>query len=78
MLMPIQVALGIDNSLWQAAVQNTSASNFTLLSPSRVGMAVALAHLSEGESAVYAKIWPIAAMLLTILTIEAAIILYLS
>jgi lactate permease len=78
MFMPIQVSLGIDNSLWQAAVQNASASNFALLSPSRIGMAVALAGLAGGERVVYAKIWPIAAMLLTVLTIEAAFILYLS
>jgi len=78
MLMPIQVALGLDNSLWQAAVQNASASNFTLLSPSRIGMAVALANLSGGERTVYAKIWPIAAMLVAVLTIEAMFILQLS
>jgi lactate permease len=78
MFMPIQVSLGIDNSLWQAAVQNASASNFTLLSPVRVGMAVALAGLTGGERVVYAKIWPIAAMLLTVLTIEAGFVLYLS
>jgi lactate permease len=74
MMMPIQTALGIDNALWPAALQTTSASNFTLLSPPRVGMTVALARFSGGEAAVYRQAWPIGAMLVVLLTIEATII----
>jgi len=78
MMMPIQIALGIDNALWPAALQNASASNFTLLSPARVGMAVALARLPGAEAALYRQAWPIGAMLIGLLTIEAAIVALMS
>ncbi|WP_456750531.1 L-lactate permease [Bradyrhizobium sp. USDA 4461] len=75
MMMPVQVALGVQNSLWPAAIQNVSASNFTLLSPPRIGLATALVHSSLSESDVYRKAWPVALTMISILTAEAAILM---
>lgn len=76
LLMPLQISLGLQDSLWSAAVQNTSASNFTLLSPARVGLVVALARLPGGERRLYQEAWLIGIMLATVLTTEAAVIAF--
>ena len=75
MMMPVQAAMGAGTGLWPAAIQNTAASNFTLLSPIRVAMALALAAPDSSEGAVYRAAWPIAAMLSLGLLAEAAVLL---
>jgi lactate permease len=75
MMMPVQAAMGAGTGLWPAALQNTAASNFTLLSPARVSTALALAAPKAGEGSVYRSAWPIAAMLGGVLLAEAAVLL---
>jgi lactate permease len=75
MMMPVQAAMGAGNGLWAAAILNTAACNFTLLSPSRVSMALALATPRAAESAAYRAAWPVAAMLGLGLLSEAGVLL---
>ncbi|MEA2754895.1 MAG: lactate permease [Aliidongia sp.] len=74
MMMPVQAAMGTGGGLWPAAIQNTAASNFTLLSPIRISMALALAAPGTAEGAVYRTAWPIAVMLALGLMTEAVIL----
>lgn len=67
MMMPIQAALGQHADLpegFLAGVQNTTGSNFTLLSPMRVAMGCALAGAAITERDVYARAWPVGAFVL--------------
>lgn len=67
MMMPIQAALGARADLpegFLAGVQNTTGSNFTLLSPMRVAMGCALAGAAITERDVYARAWPVGAFAL--------------
>jgi len=75
MMMPVQAAMGAGTGLWPAAIQNVAASNFTLLSPIRVSMALALAAPEAAEGMVYRAAWPIAAMLFLGLLAEAGVLL---
>jgi lactate permease len=77
MMMPVQAAMGTGGGLWPAAIQNTAASNFTLLSPIRISMALALAAPGTAEGAVYRTAWPIAVMLALGLMAEAVILMFL-
>ncbi|MEA2756442.1 MAG: hypothetical protein QOJ54_2731, partial [Aliidongia sp.] len=52
-------------------------SNFTLLSPIRISMALALAAPGTAEGAVYRTAWPIAVMLALGLMAEAVILMFL-
>jgi len=78
MMMPVQAAMGIGTGLWPAALQNIAATNFTLLSPIRVAMALALAAPDSDEGTVYRAARPIAAMLGLVLLAEAAVLLFFS
>jgi lactate permease len=80
MMMPVQIAMttGLctaETSFWAAAIQNTTGSNFTLLSPIRVAMALALVAPGLSEGTVYRAAWPIAAMLALTLLAEAGVVL---
>jgi lactate permease len=75
MMMPVQAAMGAGTGLWAAAIQNTAACNFTLLSPARVSMAMALATPRAAEGAAYRAAWPVAAMLALGLLAEAGVLL---
>jgi lactate permease len=75
MMMPVQAAMGAGTGLWAAAIQNTAASNFTLLSPIRVSMALALTTPRGAEGAAYRAAWPVAAMLSLGLLAEAGVLL---
>lgn len=75
MMMPVQAAMGAGTGFWAAALQNTAACNFTLLSPIRVSMALALATPRASEGAAYRAAWPIAAMLCLGLLAEAGALL---
>ncbi len=77
MMMPVQAAMGVGTGLWPAALQNIAATNFTLLSPIRVAMALALAAPESEEGTVYRAARPIAAMLCLVLLAEAAVLLFL-
>jgi lactate permease len=43
-----------------AAVQNSVATNLTMLSPIRVSMGAAILSLAASESALYRRAWPLA------------------
>jgi lactate permease len=75
MMMPVQIAMGAGTGLWAAALQNTAACNFTLLSPVRVSMALALATPRAAEGAAYRAAWPIGVMLGLGLLAEAGMLL---
>lgn len=77
MMMPVQAAMGIGTGLWPAALQNVAATNFTLLSPIRVAMALALAAPDSDEGTVYRAARPIAGMLCLVLLAEAVLLLVL-
>ena len=74
MMMAVQAALGHGLGGWPAALQNVAGSNFSLLSPVRVAMAAALVDGIGADAAIYRRAWPIAAMLLAILLVEAAVL----
>jgi lactate permease len=78
MMMPIQAALGLRADLpdgFLASVQNTTGSNFTLLSPMRVAMGCALAGAAITERDVYARAWPVGAFILSVMILSVAVML---
>jgi lactate permease len=75
MMMPVEAVMGAGTGLWPAALQNTAACNFSLLSPIRVSMALALAAPTADEGTVYRAARPIAVMLCLVLLGEAAMLL---
>jgi len=78
MMMPIQAALGLHADLpdgFLAGVQNTTGSNFTLLSPMRVAMGCALAGAAITERDVYARAWPVGAFVLLMMVLAVAVML---
>ena len=77
MMMPIQAELGRHADLpegFLAGVQNTTGSNFTLLSPMRVAMGCALAG-AVTDRAVYARAWPLGAFVLLVMVLAIAMML---
>jgi lactate permease len=78
MMMPVEAAMGVGTGLWPAALQNIAATNFTLLSPIRVAMALVLAAPGSDEGTVYRAARPIAAMLCLVLLGEAVVLLFVS
>ena len=74
-MMPIQAALGLHANLpegFLAGVQNTTGSNFTLLSPMRVAMGCALAGAAITERDVYARAWPVGVFVLLMMIAAVA------
>lgn len=79
-MMPLQVGLAEQAGApvrWVAALQNLAGSTFTLLSPIRVAMGLALVGLAGSDARVYRTAAPIGAVALALLLIEAAVILAL-
>ncbi len=79
LLMPTQGALGATAGVsvaWLAAIQNTTGSALTMLSPVRVGLGCALLQRADLMRATYRLAWPLGA-LATLTMIAAAAILAL-
>jgi lactate permease len=79
-MMPLQVGLAEQAGApvrWVAGLQNLAGSTFTLLSPIRVAMGVALVGLAGSDARVYRTAAPIGAVALALLLLEAAVILAL-
>jgi lactate permease len=51
--------LGLDPA-WIAAVQNSIATNLTMLSPIRVSMGAAILALGVSDAVLYRRAWPLA------------------
>jgi lactate permease len=63
MVMPMEIALGHALGLdpaWIAAVQNSIATNLTMLSPIRVSMGAAILALGVSDAVLYRRAWPLA------------------
>jgi len=81
LLMVSQSALAMDNHFsvaWVAALQTTAAAALTMLSPVRLAMGCALAGSPGLERSAYARAWPLGAVAVAILSIVAAVLLFLS
>ena len=63
---------------WIAAIQNTAAAALTMLSPARVAMGCALVERKDLEREVYRQGWMLGATPLVILTLAAALFLFLA
>ena len=63
MVMPMEIALGHALGLdpaWIAAIQNSAATNLTMLSPIRVSMGAAILALETSDAVLYRRAWPLA------------------
>jgi len=63
MVMPMEIALGralVLDPAWIAAIQNSVATNLTMLSPIRVSMGAAILALGASDAALYRRAWPLA------------------
>lgn len=77
LFMPTQVALaaaGAADVGWLAAIQNTTASALTMLSPVRVAMGCAMLSRPDLERPTYAAAWPLGAWPLLLMMMAAAIL----
>ncbi len=78
LFMPSEVGLaaaaGLKDFGWLAAVQNTTASALTMLSPIRVAMGCALLGRPELERATYRAGWPLGALPLLLIIAAAALL----
>ncbi len=78
LLMPAQIALAKEAVVslpWLGAIQNTTSSALTMLSPMRVAIGCALVGESKLERAVYLRAWLLGIVPLVILTAATALLL---